>query len=315
MTHLYLFYIFIAFTTGLVASGVVVFLYVKTKAAIMRYYLLFFGAFSLMTAASLGLAYIFTNFPSAPDEGGLEFVGGFFGALAILATAVFMHFLVAERYAVLKNTIVAAVSLLVVLAYPLSLYLSGLHDTIGQLIHGGSYILFLGVFLYVSLLGLFRARDIDDPFRQRITRLLSRLLLVMLPVFLIDFFILDDLFDIAPVFFPCVYAGISVIFLREFLKIYGHHPASQADDASRDEVSLETLFEHYALSPREQDVARLVLEGLSNQEIGEKLFISLSTVKTHVSNTYQKFGVKNRVDFITFIQNARAENRQPSTDN
>jgi DNA-binding CsgD family transcriptional regulator len=305
MQHLYLFYIFVAFTAGLVASGVVVFLYVRTKAAIIRYYLFFFGAFSLLTVSSLGLAYIYANFPGIEENANMEFVGAFSGALTMVATAAFMHFLVAERYAVLKNTIVGAVSLLVVLSYPISVYLAGLYALIGLIVQGVAYTLFLGVFLYISLLGLFRAKGIDDPFGQHITRLFSRMLLLLLPVFLLDFFILDDLLGIAPIFFPLVYAGISTIFLMQFMKVYGHHPVPQEGAAFNDEMSLDTLFEHYSLSPREQDVARLVLEGCSNQEIGEKLFISLSTVKTHVSNTYQKVGVKNRVDFITFVQNAR----------
>jgi len=50
----------------------------------------------------------------------------------------------------------------------------------------------------------------------------------------------------------------------------------------------------FGLSKREMDVLNLINQGLSNQEIAEKLFISLSTVKTHTSNLYSKLGVKNR---------------------
>ena len=49
------------------------------------------------------------------------------------------------------------------------------------------------------------------------------------------------------------------------------------------------------LTEREQDVASLVAEGLGNREIGERLFLSESTVKTHLSGIQQKFGVDNRV--------------------
>lgn len=49
------------------------------------------------------------------------------------------------------------------------------------------------------------------------------------------------------------------------------------------------------LTEREQDVAGLVAEGLGNREIGERLFLSESTVKTHLSGIQQKFGVDNRV--------------------
>lgn len=46
---------------------------------------------------------------------------------------------------------------------------------------------------------------------------------------------------------------------------------------------------------REQEVLRLVAEGLSNTEIGERMHIGITTVKTHVSNLMTKTGSPNRV--------------------
>lgn len=53
------------------------------------------------------------------------------------------------------------------------------------------------------------------------------------------------------------------------------------------------------LSDRELDVLRLLAEGLTNQEIGQKLFISLPTVKTHTANIYGKLSVNSRRDAVT----------------
>jgi DNA-binding NarL/FixJ family response regulator len=51
-----------------------------------------------------------------------------------------------------------------------------------------------------------------------------------------------------------------------------------------------------ALTEREEDIVRSVARGLTNAEIGEQLFISLSTVKSHIANIQTKLGVRNRVE-------------------
>jgi LuxR family maltose regulon positive regulatory protein len=48
------------------------------------------------------------------------------------------------------------------------------------------------------------------------------------------------------------------------------------------------------LSQREIGVLELIAQGMSNQEIAEKLFISLHTVKTHARRINVKLGVKSR---------------------
>jgi LuxR family transcriptional regulator, maltose regulon positive regulatory protein len=52
------------------------------------------------------------------------------------------------------------------------------------------------------------------------------------------------------------------------------------------------------LSERELEVLNLVAEGLANAEIAERLYISVSTVKTHTGNIYNKLGVTNRTQAL-----------------
>lgn len=52
------------------------------------------------------------------------------------------------------------------------------------------------------------------------------------------------------------------------------------------------------LSPREIEVLELINSGLSNKEIADKLFVTLSTVKTHINNIYKILEVKNRREAI-----------------
>jgi NarL family two-component system response regulator LiaR len=52
------------------------------------------------------------------------------------------------------------------------------------------------------------------------------------------------------------------------------------------------------LTEREHDVLKCMVEGMNNNEIAKKLFISLGTVKFHISNIFQKLGVDSRVEAV-----------------
>lgn len=60
-----------------------------------------------------------------------------------------------------------------------------------------------------------------------------------------------------------------------------------------------------ALSPRELEVAALAAEGLTNAQIGQQLHISPYTVMTHLSNAYQRIGVKSRAALAKLFAQGR----------
>lgn len=89
-------------------------------------------------------------------------------------------------------------------------------------------------------------------------------------------------------------------------KLLAAFPAAEAVEGFQ--VSAMELVE--PLTERELEVLRLIAEGLSNQEIAQQLFLSLSTVKWHTHNIYGKLGVHNRTQAVA---KARALGMLPQT--
>ncbi|MEB3752010.1 helix-turn-helix transcriptional regulator [Geobacillus icigianus] len=64
-------------------------------------------------------------------------------------------------------------------------------------------------------------------------------------------------------------------------------------------IDIDMLSEQ--LTAREMDVLELLIQGCSNREISERLFISVHTVKNHITNIFQKIGVNDRSQLIALV--------------
>jgi DNA-binding NarL/FixJ family response regulator len=76
--------------------------------------------------------------------------------------------------------------------------------------------------------------------------------------------------------------------IRQFTRIPRPAPPKELDD----------------LTAREQDILLLIARGLSNSEIGQQLYISETTVKTHVTHILQKLGLRDRVQAVVLAYQA-----------
>jgi len=68
------------------------------------------------------------------------------------------------------------------------------------------------------------------------------------------------------------------------------------------EEELNAIYAKYKITKREKQILLLVLQGKKNNEIAKDLYISEGTVKNHIYNIYQKFGVKSRLQVINLIK-------------
>jgi len=105
-----------------------------------------------------------------------------------------------------------------------------------------------------------------------------------------------------------LYAGfIAVIFtgLGIWLALKLRKPKIQTVIVEKEVIANRTDFiinqdelRKLNLSKRELEVLQLMAEGLSNQEIAERLFVSLNTIKTHTAQIFEKMEVKRRTQAV-----------------
>lgn len=87
--------------------------------------------------------------------------------------------------------------------------------------------------------------------------------------------------------------------LAEHVRAAGQGAAARPDD--------EVAGGPVDLTPREYEVLSLVARGLTNQEIGARLFISINTVKTNIRSAYKKVGVGSRSQAVAWFVGYRPE--------
>ncbi|ANB61359.1 response regulator transcription factor [Anoxybacteroides amylolyticum] len=99
--------------------------------------------------------------------------------------------------------------------------------------------------------------------------------------------------------------SLLVAWLKTFLE---HSFSSQQETAS----NIAQQYFSQILTPREMDVLKHLIEGCSNNEIAAKLYVSVHTVKNHITNIFQKLEVKDRSQLIAMVYQLNFERNMPS---
>lgn len=76
----------------------------------------------------------------------------------------------------------------------------------------------------------------------------------------------------------------------------------ETGSALSEQDMIDVMAKNHRLTEREREVLLLAYQGLSNPDIADKLYISRHTVKRHMHNIFEKFGVSSRMELIRLIQ-------------
>ena len=104
-----------------------------------------------------------------------------------------------------------------------------------------------------------------------------------------------------------IYIALAFIFLYfiygGFIPVYFRYKAdlSKLLMTGENNMSVERFCEKYEITKREKEVIHEICNGLSNQQIADKLFISLQTVKDHTHRIYGKTSCTSRAQLISMV--------------
>lgn len=266
----------------------------KTKSSKLFHILVFYIVFTL--SMFFNIYYTVTE----SQQGFLIEYRGLIGAIAILTNSLFIFsvplfagYIAFVKHQKVRNTIFAILSLLVFIH---SLLKTFLIDEVGGALHAFltlplfSFCLIIAI-AYAILCGLINLKKIVEPEDRALTRNVCIVALLFFPFNIVNVFA-DFIIPVDPLLF----CSFCVVFISYIFRIYfrDYH-------ISKEEVEAERL-EGYNLSDREREVLDFVLQGYSNQKIADILFISISTVKTHIHNLFKKTGTSNRYELIHLIK-------------
>ncbi|HTD99457.1 MAG TPA: response regulator transcription factor [Mucilaginibacter sp.] len=126
-------------------------------------------------------------------------------------------------------------------------------------------------------------------------------LIILLKWLELRFIIMDRQMDIYVGLIAVVFTGLGIWLALKLRKPKIHTVIVEKEvftTNNQDFIVNENELRKLNLSKRELEVLQLMAGGLSNQEIADKLFVSLNTVKTHSAQIFEKMEVKRRTQAV-----------------
>lgn len=156
------------------------------------------------------------------------------------------------------------------------------------------------LFLMCSIIGALGLAQFTKPIKkyvhlEKANKIFGWVFLLFVPVYLIFHYGFEQEYQQFPIGF-LLYIAFSLLAIH---KIY--------DDLQRLSLVNKKIephqqhFKNFGLTEREEEIARLLVRGITYQNISEQLYIALPTVKTHASNIYKKCNVKTRHELVFIL--------------
>jgi DNA-binding CsgD family transcriptional regulator len=261
------------------------------------------------------MKYASVNFPgSATQDHGSSFYT-IMAIAALIGEIGLIYTFIRVRYALLENPVPAKMNIL----FGIGLALVGMSCAIGVTIYmlqgSNRWIVItyfvvasagMGVLTLIPLQLIFRNKKGGRDKNRTAIRAFGTLYLSGFLAFF-GTAVLPQAYQIVPGSIAIVYLNvIPLIWLKKyFLRYYVQMSSEQSTKL------LKSLDKAFQISNREREIMELILQGKSNKEIEDLLYISYNTVKNHIYNIYQKMGVNSRGQMIHAVLQAQKGGETP----
>ncbi len=304
MKYFTIIYLFICYSSGFACFTIGILLYLKYRLEEIKYFLYFFLTITfIITVIGFNFYYKSVFFLNGTNLYNLIFFGSLLiGDSFYIYTFPYFIFRVLKKNFI-KKRMLAAIALLpavsCLILNVINLFARISFDILKISVYFACLLLVASI-IYIFCLILYNLKGQNDPLRKKALKLILFFIVLYSP-----FAVVDSFYDYFMFIFRHLPDGFSfsapyyfILNLVCLLLAGRYLLAGRAPERDLSEVVLDK----YNVTAREREVAIFIMKGMSNKQISDKAFISMTTVKTHIYNLFQKTGARNRVELINILK-------------
>jgi DNA-binding CsgD family transcriptional regulator len=283
MNHLFLLLDILFLLVGFSTLVAFTFLMVQAKDKLIVSVWFFLGAFTLDMLFNTGYFYLYQNVGDFFSEYAKElfYIQITIGSLLIFSIPNFIIHLIPSRF---QSGLIYLFMLVPICQWIGSVLYSERAGVIYR-------ITILSTILFTLVYTAVFFRKIENKANKK---LIVRIMVLALVAFLMN---LSQMFQLKALFrvsIPILYVAFCLVFFLHFIENYFRSDQFQE--------KTDQNLERFDFTKREKEVVELVLKGFTNKKIAQELHVSLSTIKSHILNSFQKAEVSSRFELAHLLK-------------
>ncbi len=295
MIHINFLLYIISFATAMVSVTVSTLFYFQYGKKVVKYYSVFLILITLLLISKMLQCYL--DISTFPHKESLLFISLLIQKIAyaacILFGPYFSYNLMGITLTKTKKIIFLVIGLIYICVTIIEIALGPCEASTIIRLCVGLPILF-GSFIYHLTLGAIHLGKLGSKVLNIALKIFFILSIIVFPFSLFQYFTLTPYLP-NYLEIPISFLILNILTILFSIK-YFNQPAFLEDNKISD-----YFRKKFNITSRESDIIELVIQGCSNIDIGEKLFISPRTVESHLYKIFQKAAIKNRTQLINLI--------------